>query len=294
MFRLKVGFTRFLWCCLVFVATTPVLSEPYPIFTTYQDAFPPYNLGTSPPVCKIQRLYKKEKKGLAFQAYNYLDNGNRHTLLLEFGKTVKKAERDFFFSKVTIFKNKKPVVVNKVQDLGRPYSAVVFLSYLNQDNIKDIIIAYPTASSAPPTYFVTFLLSEKDTYHVRRIHTYAISQNLFYDYNDDGRCEFLQLEVFNPSLISRKTPDYIVSDYIVYNVMQFTKSSFKYNNKLSRFFPKWIAFETTQPGSYPIANNEVTKFPKKITNLFWEQYLLKLNDYSGEMLDRDPIKEMIK
>ena len=290
MFSFKLGFIGFFWCCIV-STTMPVLSEPYPIFTTYLDAFPPYDLGINPPICKIQRLYKKGKKGLAFQAYSYFDNGNRHTILLEFGKTVKKTERDFFFSKVTVFKGKKPLMVDKVQDLGQPYTAVVFLSYLNQDNIKDIIIAYSTFSSAPPTYFVTFLLSDKDTYHVSRIHTHAISKKLFYDYNDDGKCEFLQLEMFNPYLISKKIPD-----YIVYNIMQFTKSSFKYNNKLSRYFPRWIAFETTQPGSNPVTNNKAIKLPKKITNLFWEQYLLTLNNYisAGEILDREPVKEQIK
>jgi len=286
----------FFWCCLAYVAT-PVLSEPYPIFTIYQDTLPPYDSGTNPPVCKIQRLYVKEKRGSIYQTYNYIFNGDKYTIILESGKTRNMNKGGFWIAKVTVLNNNKPVVKNEVVNLERPDSAVVFLSYLNQDNVKDIIIAFPTgASSAPSKYFVTFLLSDKDQYHVRRIHTHAISQNLFYDYNDDGKCEFLQLETFDGALISKKGPP-----YFVYNILQFTKSSFKYNNKLSRYFPRWIAYKSTSVSHYPNTNNHATKFPESITNFFWGQYLKKLESinsgsdgYYGFMLDLDPVKEKLK
>ena len=292
MLKIKVVLICFFVCDLV-CATTPSLSDPYPIFTIYQDDFPPYALGTNPSVCKIQRIYAKEKRGLTFQSYSYIDNGDRYQIILDSGKTRNMRKGGFWITKLTVLRNNKLMVKDVVVDLERPYSAVVFLSYLNQDNKKDIIIAVPTVSSGPSTYFITFLLSDGDHYHVRRIYTYGISQNLFYDYNDDGKCEFLQLNAFDGTLISKEGPP-----YLVYNIVQFTKSSFRYNNKLSRFFPRWIAYRTTSPGHIP--NTHATKFPERITNLFWRPFLKnieKINSgsygYYGLKLDLDPVKKQL-
>jgi len=277
---------------------TPSMTYNYPIFTVYVDNFPPYSLGTNPPFCKIQRIYLKEEKGEStFRVFRYIDNGNRYKIILDSGKSRDMKRGGFWITKLTILKNNIPILENEIVAIQEPDSAIVFWSYLNEDDKKDIIIAFPTLPSpSPDKYYVTFLLSDKNQYHVSRIHTYAISQNLFYDYNDDGKCEFLQLESFPRYVISKKGPS-----YLVYNIMQFTKSSFKYNNKLSRYFPRWMVFKSTEINHYPDTNNHATKFPESITNLFWGEYLKKWEDinrqdtdYYGLSLDLEPVKEKLK
>jgi len=278
---LKAKTLFFLSLIFLFSNQFSMAYDPYqtlPIDEFYQRNYPPYIAGKEPLTCKINRLHLKNvKEGFGStdtHVYEFIEHDRRKFIVFEAtgGKYNKKVE-----VKIVDHKSKRTIISEVIAD--RSYTGLsvsVYWSYLNKDNKKDLILAFPIPSSSNDSYYVVFLLSNKKTYSVSRIGTMGISQSLFYDYNNDNKCEFLQLEVISGYELGKPT-------YLVYNILQFTSTSFKYNNKLSRFFPRWIEFKTdpTQTSKHQLdqyghlPNDQPADLSQKTKDKLWSIHLKK-------------------
>jgi len=252
---------------------------------SYEKYYPPYPSGKAPRTCKINRMNLKHiQEGIGSvnkYVYEFSEYGQRKFVVI-----VKKKGSTLFRANIIDGKSKKKIISDVVvYDSHWGNSAIVFWSYLNKDNKKDLILAFPLSSSSSDTYILTFLLSNKKGYSAIEMHTLGISQSLFYDYNDDGKCEFLQFDSMSDYALMRKFHLPITS-YLIYNIVQFDASSFKYNNALSRFFPRWLEFKSVsvsdavalkdsfdQYGHVP--NDKAVQLPKVIKEKIWSIYLKK-------------------
>lgn len=214
-------------------------------YSGYLQYFPPYDEQNKPRVgCKIQRI-------------NSLDSRNYVSGDFLFQLETKKNSITSWDLVITIKKKKGNILLNKA--LGRvgwsAHNAKVYWSYLNKDHKKDYIIV----TNSRDEYNLVFLLSKKDSFSLVKISTLDFSPDLFYDYNKDKRCEFLKMDLKGGSYLKRPSKkvakllkksgfigEFYSPQFIVYNIVSFSSKNklATYNNKLSKYFPKWIEAKT--------------------------------------------------
>jgi len=295
-------FTLVQFSTCIFADTTEVFGN------FYLKNYPPYPIGKAPPVCKTEKLkLKKIKNGLVYRYfYEYKDNGRRKIIVLDH---LPKNPGGYQKIKASLLdvKLKKAIISNVMVNVNNKVNVLIYSSYLNNDNIKDLILAFPVNNAEYSTYYITFLLSNKQSYSVSRVHSLGFSSSLFYDFNGDQKCEFLHLDLVD-GLVA--TGQLGAPNYLTYNIMQFTPSSFRFNNWLNHDFAKWIEYKTIpvgQPLKYALdkyghmPNSKASNLSESVKARFFVSYLAKTTDYNkrtdgffGVILDQTPIKAKLR
>ena len=298
-------FLLFAFFCLVVISTPSFADKPFIVDDFFIKNYPPYAHGKEPVTCKTQKIkIKKIQNGRTYHYfYEYMSNHGKMLIILDH---LHKNRGGYRMIKARLIDEKihKTLISDVMVDVSNDINGLIYSAFLNKDNVKDLILAFPVRNSTPPTYNVTFLLSSKRGYSVRRVHALAFSQKLFYDFNTDGKCEFLHLDRVD-GLVA--TGVLGAPNYLVYNILQFTPSTFKFNNRLSRFFPRWLEFKTVPAGQTSkhqldqyghLPNDKAAQLPQRVKARFFDSYLAKTTDYNrrtygyfGIVLDQAPIKE---
>jgi len=207
----------------------------------YEKYYPPYEKDNKPrQVCKINKIISSDKS-------NYITGNTRIQIIAK--QTSKYAQEVL----INYIKNKEKVLLsNRIATEGELKNTRLYWALLNHDSKKDFIIV---TTSNNDTYHLAFILSNQEGYSVINIASEAFSQDLFYDYNNDNRCEFLQMSWLGAVDIIHKKPSNKVAkllkksgytgvfynpEFFVYNIVYFGNNTARYKNKLSRYFPRWI------------------------------------------------------
>lgn len=252
----------------------------------YEKYYPPYEKDNKPrQVCKINKIISSDQS-------NYI-TGDIWIQILS--KKISKYSQGIF---INYIKNKGKVLLsNRIATQGKLEDTSLYWALLNHDSKKDFIIVTMNDND---TYNLAFILSNQEGYSIVNIASEAFSQDLFYDYNNDYRCEFLQMSwVGATDIIQRKVSSNVAKllkksgyigvsytpEFFVYNIVSFGKNRAEYKNKLSKYFPRWIEakfelyeygttnnnFSIDQYGHMP--NSSATELTKEEEKNIWEIYL---------------------
>jgi len=263
-------------CSFIVVTTT---------YGWYEKYYPPYEKDDKPrQVCKINKIISSDRS-------NYI---TENTWIQIIAKKTSKYSQGVF---INYIKNKGKVLLsNIIATKGELESTSLYWTLLNHDSKKDFIIV---TTNNNDTYNLAFILSNQEGYSVINIASEAFSQDLFYDYNNDHRCEFLQMSWMGATdIILKKTSNKVAKllkksgytgifytpEFFVYNIVYFGNNGAKYKNKLSKYFPRWIEakfelyeygatnhnFSIDQYGHIP--NSLAAKITEEEKKIIWKTY----------------------
>lgn len=239
----------------------------------YEHQNPPYKKGKMPKSCKIHPITPSIANH-NMHKYSVQDRGRVLNVFLK--KIIDKQAYGLFSAlKIKHSKGKARLVQPYTwAGLSSNYIDKVYWSYLNGDNKKDLIINTRFASIDKLKGFqvTTFYLSLAKGYAVKQLMSYKLEPVDFMDYSNNKKCEYLHLSYVFGDEADEKGKRH---NYWAYNVLNFVGGNIRIENRLSRYFPKWIV----DTGRY---NDRATKWlPEKKKKRLWARHSQELGGLIG-------------
>lgn len=250
-------FTRLIFFCLAMSGISSVA-------LAYEHQYPPYQKGRMPQACKIHEIKPVKRKSLIH--YSVADQAIKLNISLQ--KHMDDKAYGLFAALMGVTANGKKQLLQPYAWVGLSPKHVekVYWSYLNQDNKKDLILNTRFAGNGKMNDFqiTTFYLSTPKGYGVKQLLSYHLEPADFLDYTNDNKCEYLHLSyIYGLDEQPDKGKNY---NYWNYNILRFVGGDIQIQNRLSRYFPKWI----TDIGRY---NDQATQWlPKKTQQRLWQRH----------------------
>lgn len=199
----------------------------------YEPSAPPYPKGKFPENCAINQLAAKEETPRTEPGYKSKYTITRDNKIYDLAISMDYAE-DTFGLYASLASDKEKLIQKVLIGDYPTYIDHVYSGFLNKDDRLDFIVNMQAGDKnlTGNRQHSYFMLSKGDRYVVRKLVSYSLQKQDFYDYSQDDKCEYLHV-----SFVSDQK-----QHYWVYNVLQFIDDDIVSKNQLSRYFPKWITF----------------------------------------------------